>query len=159
MVPKESGFNQSKRISHYAHAHCVVFQARLPWQGILKFYKGSIFFHHGDTICHPKSGYLTTKLHWMSIVDATIMRSFQTELFSCFLPVAYSGHINLAATQPWQFQAKVPRWRHCWIQYLSCSKFRFCLSIVSYIMIILSSGAVGYNVIGVYRWIFPKCLL
>ena len=24
-------------------------------------------------------------------------------------------------------------------------------------MIILSSGAVGYNVIGVFRWIFPKC--
>ena len=24
-------------------------------------------------------------------------------------------------------------------------------------MIILSSGAVGYSVIGVFRWIFPKC--
>ena len=21
------------------------------------------FYHHGDTICHPKSGYVTTKLH------------------------------------------------------------------------------------------------
>ena len=27
----------------------------------------------------------------------------------------------------------------------------------NYIMIILLSGAVGYNVIGVYRWILPKC--
>ena len=29
----------------------------------------------------------------------------------------------------------------------------FCLSIGSYIMIIWQSGAVGHNVIGVYRWI------
>ena len=21
------------------------------------------FYHHGDTICHPKSGYVTTELH------------------------------------------------------------------------------------------------
>ena len=41
--------------------------------------------------------------------------------------------------------------------YFSCSRFPFCLSTMSNIMIILSSGAVGYNVIGVYRWIFPKC--
>ena len=31
-----------------------------------KLYKGSIFCHHGDTICHPGSGYLTTKLHGTS---------------------------------------------------------------------------------------------
>ena len=24
------------------------------------------FYHHGDTICHPKSGYVTTKLHGTS---------------------------------------------------------------------------------------------
>ena len=24
------------------------------------------FCHHGDTICHPMSGYVTTKLHGMS---------------------------------------------------------------------------------------------
>ena len=35
--------------------------------------------------------------------------------------------------------------------------FPFCLSTVSNIMIISSSGAVGYIVIGGYRWIFPKC--
>ena len=43
MVPKESGFNQSKSLAHYARAHCDVFQALLPWQGIVKFYKGNIF--------------------------------------------------------------------------------------------------------------------
>ena len=24
------------------------------------------FYHHGDTICHPESGYVTTKLHGTS---------------------------------------------------------------------------------------------
>ena len=24
------------------------------------------FCHHGDTVCHPKSGYVTTKLHGTS---------------------------------------------------------------------------------------------
>ena len=44
MVPKESGFTESKSFSALCvRTHCDVFQARLPWQGILKFYKGSIF--------------------------------------------------------------------------------------------------------------------
>ena len=41
------------------------------------------------------------------------------------------------------------------VHYLSCLKFCFCLSTVSTIMIILQSGALGYNVTGVYRWILP----
>ena len=45
--------------------------------------------HYGDTICHPMSGYVTTKLHWTSTADATIMRYFQTELSSRFLPSPY----------------------------------------------------------------------
>ena len=54
------------------------------------------FYHHGDTICHPTSVYVqpncTERLH----VDATIMRSLQTELFSSFLPSTYAGNVNLA---------------------------------------------------------------
>ena len=42
--------------------------------------------HYGDTICDPISGYVTTKLHGTSTADATIIRSFQIELFSRFLP-------------------------------------------------------------------------
>ena len=34
----------------------------------------------------------TERLH----VDATIMRCFQAELFSRFLPPSYAGHVNLA---------------------------------------------------------------
>ena len=54
------------RLPAVARAHCDVFQAGLPWQGMAKLYKGSIFCHHRDTICHPKSGYVTTKLHGTS---------------------------------------------------------------------------------------------
>ena len=39
-------------------------------------------------------------------MDATIIRSFQAELFSRFLPSAYSGNVNLAATKPGQFMPK-----------------------------------------------------
>ena len=39
MVPKESGFNQSETAS----CLCDVFHARLPRQGMVKLYKGSIF--------------------------------------------------------------------------------------------------------------------
>ena len=62
------------------------------------------FFHQGDIICHPKSGYVTTKLHERLRVDATIMGYFQTELFSSFMPSTYAGHVNLAAAKPWQFK-------------------------------------------------------
>ena len=58
------------------------------------------FCHHGDTICLPKLGYVTTKLKECLHVDATIMRCFQAELFSHFLPSSYAGHVNLAGEKP-----------------------------------------------------------
>ena len=45
MVTKESGFNQSEDGEVLQRQH---------------------FCHHGDTICHPKSGCVTTKLHGTS---------------------------------------------------------------------------------------------
>ena len=51
------------------------------------------FYHHGDTICHPKSGYVTTKLHGTS---------------SSFLSSTYAGHVNLAASKHGQF---MPNWK------------------------------------------------
>ena len=38
------------RLPAVARAHCDVFQADLPWQGMAKLYNGSIFCHHGDAI-------------------------------------------------------------------------------------------------------------
>ena len=43
MVQKRVDSTNQNRLPHYARAHCDVFQARLPWQGTVKFYKGSIF--------------------------------------------------------------------------------------------------------------------
>ena len=38
----------------------------------------------------------TERLH----VDATVMRCFQAELFSRFLPPSYAGYVNLAGEKP-----------------------------------------------------------
>ncbi len=44
MVPKESAFNLSETASCLcARADYDVLYARLPWQGMVKLYKGSIF--------------------------------------------------------------------------------------------------------------------
>ena len=90
------------RLPAVARAHCDVVQAGLPWQGMTKLYKISIFYHHGDTICHPKSGYATTKLHGTSTCGCNnnAMVFFQAELFSRFLRPSYAGHVNLAGEKP-----------------------------------------------------------
>ena len=66
MGPKESGFNQSETASGYAHARPDGFQARIPWQEMVKLKQRQHFCHLGDTICHPNLGYVTTKLHGTS---------------------------------------------------------------------------------------------
>ena len=66
MFPNRMESTNQTRLPAVARAHCDVFQAGFPWQGMENLYKGSIFCHHGDTICHPKSGYVTTKLHGTS---------------------------------------------------------------------------------------------
>ena len=66
MVPKESGVNQSKT----ACGLCAHIALRFPCSPAIPRDGGVIqrqhFCHHGDTICHPKSSYLTTKLHGAS---------------------------------------------------------------------------------------------
>ena len=56
--------------------------------------------YHVGTIGHPNSSYITTKLSERLHVDATVIRSFQKELFSRFLPSPYVVHVNLAAGKP-----------------------------------------------------------
>ena len=81
-------------------------------------------------------------------MDATIMRSFQIALFSRFLPWSYAGHVNLTASKHWLF---MPNCKHGSTVELNIFIVQDFLSAVSNIMIILLSGAMGYNVIGVYR--------
>ena len=67
------------------------------------------FYHHGDTICHPKSGYVTTKLHGTRVYMSMQQQcDIFRQLFSSFLPSTYAGHVNLAAVKHWQF---MPNWK------------------------------------------------
>ena len=94
MVPREwiQPIRNVFRLMQNAHAHRDVFQARLPWEEMVKLNKlqRQHFYHHGDTICHPKSGTSTS------------------QLFSSFLSSTYAGHINLAAAKHWHF---MPNWK------------------------------------------------
>ena len=56
------------------------------------------FYHHGDTICHPRSGYETTKLYGTSTCGRNNNTIFsEKKLFSLFLPASYAGgHVDLA---------------------------------------------------------------
>ena len=62
------------------------------------------FYHHGDTICHPKSGYVTTKLHGTSTCRCNNNAIFSDRAIFKF-PAVY---VHLAAAKPWQF---MPNWK------------------------------------------------
>ena len=83
------------------------------------------FCHNGDTICHPNSSYVN--------VDATIMRCIFT-----FPTVDVCRERRADSVQAFVVHAKVARCQRCWINYFSCLKFRFCLTTVSNIMIIVN---------------------
>ena len=58
------------------------------------------FCHHWDTICYPKSGYVTTKLHGTSTCRCNNNAIFSDRAISSFLPSTYAGHAYLAAEKP-----------------------------------------------------------
>ena len=116
MVPKESGFNQSETASSR-------FPGSPPMTRDGEVKQWQHFYHQVYTICHPKSGYVTTKLHGTSTcrysnnaMSATLIWPRRSIGSSCQIG-------NMAALLNSLF--------------FSCLKVRFCLSIVSCIMIIL----------------------
>ena len=66
MVPKESGFNQSVAASGMFARKAWRFPCSSAVTRDGEVIQIQHFCHHGDTICHPKSGYVTTKLDEMS---------------------------------------------------------------------------------------------
>ena len=56
------------------------------------------FCHRGYTICHPKSGYVTTKLHGTSTCGCNNNAMFSGRAIFTFP----AGHVNLARTKPRQ---------------------------------------------------------
>ena len=55
--------------------------------------------HHVDTIRHPNSRYVTTKLYERLHVDATIIRYFHNEPCSRFLPSTYARHVSMTKSK------------------------------------------------------------
>ena len=127
MVPKESGFNQSETAS----GQCACTSWCFPGSPVMTAaclssrrhnLPSKVRLYNVQTNC-------TERLH----ADATIMRSFQTELFSSFLPSTYAGHVNLAAMKPWQF---MPNWKHgTTVEFISfhVSIYRRLTAITSYL--------------------------
>ena len=71
------------------------------------------FYHHGDTICHPKSGYVATKLHGTSTCRCNNNAIFSDRAILKFPAVyicrpRYSGRGEALAVH-----AKLERWQHC----------------------------------------------
>ena len=60
------------------------------------------FFHHGDTICHPKSSYVTTKLNGMSTCGCNNNAICSDKAIFTFPTVD-----RMSATLRW-----VPKWRY-----------------------------------------------
>ena len=110
MVPKESGFNQSQTASGICEAFLSLRRHQFP---------SKVRLRNNLPNCMESIN-----------VDATIMRFFQTELFSRFLPSTYAGHVNLAASKPWRFMQKY-RYGDT-VEFIIFRVFRFCLKIMSY---------------------------
>ena len=153
MIPKDFGFNQSE-------STCGLF-ASLAWR-----FRGSPATtrdgkliqmphscHHVETIHHPNASYLTTKLYGTSTCGCNNNTIFSTTKKSYF-NVSYRR--CMPRTLAWRRAGLSHACQSGNMAMLSCLKFRFCLSTVSTIMIILQSDALGCNVSGVYRWIFPN---
>ena len=88
------------RLPAVSRAHCDVFQAGLPRQGMATLYKGSIFCHHGDAICHPKSGYVTTKLHGTSTCGCNNNAMFSGRAILTFPTTVVCWPCYLAGEKP-----------------------------------------------------------
>ena len=58
------------------------------------------FYHHGDTICHPKSGYVTTKLHGTSTC-----RRNNNAIFSDRAIFIFSYRRRIPATLIWPLKS------------------------------------------------------
>ncbi len=97
MVPKESGLNQSET----ACALCARTVWRVPCSPAMardgEVLQSQHFCHYRDTICHPKSGCVTTKMH------GTSTRGCNNNSFKTCFQVSY--HRRIPATLIWPRQS------------------------------------------------------
>ena len=103
MVPKDGGFNQSETASGKCARVERRFQCLSATARDGDVIQRQHFFHHGCTICHARSSYITTKLY------GTYTRGCNNNaIFSDrgFLPSPYAGHVKLATAKHWRWVPK-----------------------------------------------------
>ena len=138
MVPKECGFNQSQTASCLCARDVWRFGCPPAMARDGELIQTQDFCHHADTIWHPNSSYVATKLYETLACGCNNNTIFQNELFLRFLPSTYVAWQRRSLSDA----AKVARWWHRLIHHFSCLKFRFWVTTMSNITIILSCGAV-----------------
>ena len=136
MVPKECGFNKSETVCGL----CARIEWRFPCLPATardcELTKMQYSCHHIDTIRHANSSYVTTKLYGMSPCGYNNNTIFSERAIFTFPTVDVCRPRWCGSGQALVIHAKVKRWRHCGINYFSCSKFCFCLNTVPNIMTI-----------------------
>ena len=97
--PKRVDLTNQKRLAVYACANRDVFKG--------------FFCHHGDTICHPKSSYVTTKLNGMSTCGCNNNAIFSDKAIFTFPTVDVCLPLSIGRGKALAVPAKVARWQHC----------------------------------------------
>ena len=137
MVPKDCGFNQPET----ACGLCAGIAWRFPCLPTMasdgELIKMQHSCHHVDEIRHPNSSYITTKLYGTSTCRCNNNTIFSERTIFTFPTVDVCRARWPGSDEALAIRDKVERWQHCWINYFSCSRFPFCPSTVSNIMIII----------------------
>ena len=113
MLPKENGFNQS------GTASCCCARTLCRFSGLPAMASdGDViqmqhFCHHGDTICHPKSGYVTTKLHGTSTCGCNNNAMFSGRAIFTFPTVVECRTCKSGPGKALTVHAKLQIWQPC----------------------------------------------
>ena len=146
MVPKEFGFNQSETPYTLCAGIAWCFPGLPATARDGELIKMQHSCHHVDIIRHPISSHVITTLYGTSTCGCN-----NNTIFWEIVHVSYCR--RMPGTLAWQWRGlgdscQSEKMAALLNSLFLCSRFSFCLSIVS-------NGAVGYNVICVYRWILP----
>ena len=105
--------NQERR-PVVARAHYDVFLGWPAMAGVGEVIHMQHLCHHGDTLCHPKSGYVTTKLHGTSTCGSKNNAMFSGRELYC--PVSYRRRMLAMLISPGKalrVHAKLQIWQPC----------------------------------------------
>ena len=107
------GSTNQTRLPADACASRDVFHALLPWQGMVKLYKGSIFVITETQFGISKSGYVTIKLHGTSTCGCNNNAIFSGSAILAFPAVVACRPRLSDRGKALAVHAKVETWQHC----------------------------------------------